>query len=187
MTVATTWMTSGLIIARMTEEELIDGILEREGGFTDDQHDSGGPTNFGITAASWGAYRRLGRAATAAEVNAITREQAVVFYRETYIAASPFQVIGYDPLRVQLIDFAVNSGTPRAVRWLQRTLGVPVTSALDTATLAAVAAHPGSLVNNALVAARVTMYQRIVAADATQEKYFRGWINRAVSFAQLGA
>jgi lysozyme family protein len=171
----------------MTETELIDDILEREGGFTNDPVDRGGATNFGITAASWGAHRRLGRAATPDEVRAITREEAVDFYHATYVSASPFQAIAYAPLRVQLIDFAVNSGTPRAVRWLQRTLAVPVTGVVDAATIAAAAAYPGSLVNNALVAARLAMYQRIVAGDVTQAKYLRGWINRAVSFSDFGA
>lgn len=43
----------------MTDDELIDGILEREGGFTNDPDDRGDPTSFGINAAAWGSYRGL--------------------------------------------------------------------------------------------------------------------------------
>jgi lysozyme family protein len=169
----------------MTESELIDGILTREGGFTNNPHDAGGPTNFGITAASWGTYARLGRVATADEVGAISRDQAIAYYRSTYVDNGPFAAIDAEPLRVQLIDFAVNSGTSRAIRWLQRTIGVPVTGVLDVPTHTAVSAAPPVLINNALVAARISMYSGIVENDSTQAVFLRGWIARALTFMQL--
>ena len=118
----------------MTDADVIDALLLREGGYQDDPKDpgnaGGGATSFGITSATWGTYRRLGRPATKDEIRAITRDQAVVFY-QTLLQASPFHAITYEPLKVQLEDFGVNSGNALAIRWLQRVLRVPVTSAMD--------------------------------------------------------
>jgi lysozyme family protein len=171
----------------MTEDELIDGILEREGGFVNDPVDHGGVTNFGITAAAWGQYKNLNRPGTVAEMQAITRADAVEFYRQKYIVNSAFKAVKYEPLRAQLIDFAVNSGETRATRWLQRAIGLPATGTLDAETLTNLNTLPPALVNNALVAARVAMYQRIVQSEPAQVKFLRGWINRAVSFSSFAA
>ena len=171
----------------MTEDELIDGILEREGGFVNDPVDHGGATNFGITAAAWGQYRKLTRPCTPAEMQAITRAEAVEFYRQKYIINSAFKAVQYEPLRAQLIDFAVNSGEARATRWLQRAIGLPATGTLDLTTLSTLNALPPALVNNALVAARVAMYQSIVQSEPAQARFLRGWISRAVSFSSFGA
>lgn len=173
----------------MTTPELINGILEREGGYQDDPADAGngphGATNWGITAKSWGAYRQLGRVATRDEVKAITREQAVDFYRSQYVLTSPFRLVGYEPLQVQLIDFSVNSGTARATRWLQRVLDVPVTSVLDDRTRLALTRDRGALVNRALVAARCSMISGSVREGSIAEKFEQGLIRRAVSFLDL--
>ena len=41
-------MTPGAV----TQDEIIDGIIEREGGYSDRAEDSGGPTKFGIKLAT---------------------------------------------------------------------------------------------------------------------------------------
>lgn len=166
----------------MTTDALIDGLLEREGAYVDHVSDRGGPTNYGVTAAAWGEYRRFGRPATRAEIQGITREQAVEFYRLRYVTNSPFMAVAYEPLRCQLIDFAVLSGTERATRWLQRVLDVDPTGRMDDRTKLALNRDRGALVNRALVGARVQMFQAIVAADPSQQVFFRGWCARALSF-----
>lgn len=166
----------------MTTAELIDGILQREGGYVDDPADKGGATNFGITAKSWGLYRRIGRQATRAEMQALTREQALEFYRTQYVTNSPFSVVGYEPLRVQLIDFAVNSGLARATRWLQRVLDVPVTGAMDDRTKLALTRDRGPLVNRALVAARCYMLDQATDHGDIDKRFEEGLESRALSF-----
>ena len=79
------------------------------------------------------------------------------------------------------------SGETRATRWLQRAIGLPATGALDPATLSALNGLPAALVNNALVAARVAMYQSIVQSEPKQVKFLHGWINRAVSFSSFAS
>lgn len=164
----------------MTTDELIADTLNREGGYVNNPADKGGPTAFGVTAAAWGAYRRLQRHATPEEMQAMTHADAAGFYF-AQLQASPFGVLA-DPLRAQIFDFGVNSGEARATRWLQRTLCVPVTGVMDARTLQAVRASSVLLVNNALVAARIRMYRDIASNDPTQRQFLDGWISRAMSF-----
>jgi lysozyme family protein len=166
----------------MTDEQIIAEVIEREGGFADVANDRGSFTKYGITAATLGQWRKLGRPATRAEVRALTSAEAADIYRVRYVQNPGFDRIVFQPLRVQLIDFGVNSGPERAIRWLQRVCRVaPVDGVLGQATAAAVNALPGWLVNEALVAARLYMVD--ATSDAPDQKAFEeGWENRALSF-----
>lgn len=168
----------------MTEDAIIEGILEREKGYQNHAADRGNQgigTNWGITPLAWKLDRGLDRLPTIEEMKAITRAQAADFYRRRYIRSSPFAAIAFMPLRVQLIDFGINSGNARAARWLQRAIGVPVTGQIDAETLAVVAAHP-RLANNALVAARLKMIDGWTDGDHTQKAFEEGVESRALEF-----
>ena len=166
----------------MTTGDIIDGILKKEGRYVDHPKDKGGPTNYGITASTWGMEKRLGRVATREEVKAITEDEARDFYKRRHIDQSPFRMVTFEPLRVQLIDFGINSGTARATRWLQRAIGVPVTGLIDELTLAYLNAYPGRLINNALVAARLRMVDDWTDGDQGQKIFEEGVESRALSF-----
>lgn len=164
----------------MTTDELIDGIIAREGGFSQDGSDRGGATKFGITAADLGAWRHLGRPASRAEVKALAIDEARTIYRRQYV--QPFLSVPFDELRAQLVDFGVLSGTATAIRALQGVLGVPVDGLFGPRTQAALVAHDWRLVNAALVGARCRLLEGIVDRDATQLVFLHGWMRRAVSF-----
>jgi lysozyme family protein len=53
-----------------------------EGGWSDHAADPGGKTNWGITQATLGAYLR--RPASAAEIRALTKEQAKAIYKKLF-------------------------------------------------------------------------------------------------------
>jgi len=166
----------------MTEHEIIDAILKREGGYVDNAADHGGATNYGITANAWGWEKRLNRAATRAEVRAITEAQARDFYQRKYLEQGPFKRVAFEPLRVQLIDFGINSGNERATRWLQRAIGVPSTGVMDQITMDALNGYPPRLVNNSLVAARLKMIDDWTDGDKTQKVFEEGVESRALAF-----
>src|SRR5436309_7279313 len=114
--------------------ESIRRLLVSEGGYVNHPSDPGGPTNFGITL---GDYRRYVKAdATAADVRAMKVQEAKAIYRAKYWDA----MRGDDlPAGVDycVFDYAVNSGTGRAPKVLQRVLGISVTGRVDDTTLAA--------------------------------------------------
>jgi len=114
--------------------ESIRRVLASEGGYVNHPSDPGGPTNFGITI---GDYRRYMKPdASAADVRVMKVEEATSIYREKYWRAMRCDDL---PAGVDYcaFDYAVNSGTGRVPKVLQRVLGVGVTGRFDEATLAA--------------------------------------------------
>lgn len=179
----------------MTEADLLAGILQREGGLreaTQRPDQTWDPVTFrGVTAPTLGLWRKLGRPATRRELLAMTEGETRNIYRALYIEEPGFveERVPYEPLRVQLIDFGINSGAPRAVRWLQRVITVPVTGQMDVATVTWLHRHAGylGLVNEALAAARARMVVGAVQAGTIREEDERGLIHRALSFVGTGA
>ena len=108
----------------MTIEAIIDEILDvREGWpkYTNHPADRGGPTKGGVTLEAWREYS--GRPlATVADLKAITRGQAVAFYRARYITNPGFDRLPADRLQEFLIDYAVHSWIVRPVRALQEAI-----------------------------------------------------------------
>lgn len=117
----------------------LDRILNHEGGFTNDPADPGNwtggapgkgelkGTKYGIAANTYGHL----------DIANLTIEQAAEIYRRDFLA--PLQAVRYaDGVAYQLLDFAVNSGIGRAVRGLQRELGLVDDGAIGPKTIAAV-------------------------------------------------
>jgi lysozyme family protein len=99
----------------------IANILQSEGGYTNDREDPGGPTNWGITIFDARLYVK--KDATAADVKALTRAQAVTIYQDKY-----WDELDADELPAGLdytvVDYGVNSGVARAGRVLRQVLGL---------------------------------------------------------------
>jgi len=164
----------------MTTEAIIDGIIEREGGFVHHLADRGGPTNMGITLGTLSSYR--GHPVTAADVAALTEVEARAVYRRRYINEPGFLQIGDDALRAVLVDDAVLSGPATAITTLQKALLVPADGKLGPVTLAAVnAAGPEALIVS-LSKARCLRFARLVQHDPSQLPFLAGWLTRALSF-----
>jgi lysozyme family protein len=164
----------------VTDDEIVAGIVSREGGFSDNASDRGGSTNFGISARELGMWRKLRRPATTKEVRALTEEEARKIYLAQYLP--PFQGVPFDWLRAQLVDFGVLQGTATAVRGLQTVLGVQVDGVIGERTKAALLATNWKWVNNSLIAHRVKGFVDLVTKDVTQTVFFKGWVSRAVLF-----
>lgn len=183
----------------MTDDEILDSLLQREGGFRAQVTRPDGSvdpdTNWGVTAPEIGSWLGLGRAATTDEVKAFPQQEARAFYRARHIERVGFTVenIPYEPLRIQLIDFSVNSGSERAIRWLQRVLGLPTTGQMNEAVVRLLLlwndAKPPTadrsaimLVNDALVAARLYMIDRAVDQGRMRKVDEEGVESRALEF-----
>jgi lysozyme family protein len=110
-------------------------LLVHEGGYTNHPADPGGPTNFGITIADYRRYVKPN--ATAADVRAMRVEDAKAIYRAQYWNAMRCDELPAG-LDYAVFDFGVNSGIGRAVKFLQRLIGVAADGRTTDAVLAAV-------------------------------------------------
>ena len=97
---------------------MIDGLLEREGGFVNNPADKGGPTCFGITEAVARANGYRGA------MRQLPQSEAAAIYRRLYWLRPRFDEIAKRTPRVaaELFDTGVNMGPTVAVTFLQRAL-----------------------------------------------------------------
>lgn len=167
----------------MTEDQFLDALAEREGTKFAEPPAIDQPTGpYGIVLATLTLDR--GHLCTVAELKNLpagaAREVARRKIQRDVIAAGLNQ-IGYEPLRWQVLDFGYESGMARAIRWLQRTVGLSepfVTGSLDGRTLLALNRLPGPLVNNALAGERA----HAAYHGGTEPQFAAGVARRAIEF-----
>lgn len=159
---------------------IIEDLLRREGGYVDHPADRGGPTHFGIIRATLAEWR--GHPVSAAEVQALTRDEARTIYEALYLARPKLHQVQDVALRELLVDSAVNHGPARAVKWLQTALGVPADGVIGPRTLAALAGERAVDVYKRVLAARIAFYGRLVTDDRSQAAFAAGWAARAAEF-----
>jgi lysozyme family protein len=101
-------------------QEAVRDVLGNEGGYVFDPKDSGGETNWGITARVARAFGYM------APMRQMTREQAAEIYKARYWDTLRLDDVAAVAPRVafELFDTAVNQGTDAAARYLQRSLNV---------------------------------------------------------------
>lgn len=179
----------------MTDDQLIAGIIDREGGFVNHPADRGGPTQFGITKARY--ERTVGHSVTLDEFKArCTLDVARGIYRDDYL--KPWLWVTKDRLRALLVDWAVTSGHDDPAKAIQAAVGADVDGVLGPQTirltLAALEAGLGAEVHRLVLTARAEHYMRL-ALDEPQLKaimaggpklqlvFLKGWLRRVLQFA----
>lgn len=165
----------------MRTDEILDDVLRREGSaYTFYAADRGGQTKHGITLRTLEAFR--GRRCLPSELELLTEVEARAIYRRQYIEAPGFSAIADEQLRALVIDFGVHSGQARATKALQQALGVDPDGVFGPATRAALERAELTTVYRALLTARFLFLADVVARDASQRVFLRGWIARCCEF-----
>lgn len=115
--------------------------MEHEGGFTDDTAlgDKGGMTTWGVTHIDWARWTK--KPTTRYEMKRLSQNDVKPLYKAFY-----WDLMKCDELPAGLdyamFDYGVNSGVNRAIKVLQRLLGVTVDGIIGKETLAAVHTYP---------------------------------------------
>lgn len=120
-------------------------LIAHEGGFTDDQRDSGnrkgdghgntGSTMLGVTAYNWSKY--TGKPAPAEVMKQLTVDDVAPLYKTNYWDAIKADDLpsGVD---VSCADLCVNAGPRRAAKVLQKSVGAKADGKIGPQTMAAV-------------------------------------------------
>jgi uncharacterized protein (TIGR02594 family) len=161
-------------------------LLVHEGGYSNHPSDPGGPTNYGITIHDFRKY--IDRNGTAADVRAMTVEQAKTIYRRRY-----WDVQRCDQLPAgvdyAIFDYGVNSGIGRSGKVLRRVLGLSDgTSAITDEVIAAAGRRDPKVLASAICDERLAFLRGL----GTWPTFGRGWGRRvaevrAAALAMAGA
>lgn len=150
--------------------------LKEEGGYVNNQHDSGGETNHGITHATYDAYRDSIKQPRQS-VQLITDAEVRTIYDEMYFQPAKCPQM-HSPLDCVVFDWAVNGGVPRAIQTLQDALGVPGDGIFGPHTAAALASADVWDTCKAFNNIRREWYQNRVKQKPDQQVFLAGWLGR---------
>lgn len=182
----------------MDVDNLIDELIEREGGYANHPVDRGGPTMYGITEAVARAHGFAGA------MRDLPREEAAAIYRRLYWLRPKFDRVAQRVPRVaaELFDTGANMGPAVATTFLQRALTALNRSGRDYAdltpdgrigsmTLAALDAYlvarsqrgGETVLLRALEALQGERYLRLAEKRPANEAFLYGWLaNRVGTF-----
>lgn len=144
--------------------------LPHEGGWSDHPKDPGGATMKGITL---NTYRRWKPGATKYQLRTITNSEVEMIYRDGF-----WKPVRGDQLPAgvdaAVFDYGVNSGPPRAIKEMQRVLGVVADGDIGPATLSKLRAVDGKRVIQGICRRRLSFMQSLKIWST----FGRGWSRR---------
>ena len=175
----------------MDVDDLIDALIEREGGYANHPADRGGPTKFGITEAVARAHGYRG------PMRDLPREEAAAIYKRLYWLRPKLDQVAKRSAAVaeELFDTGANMGPAVAATFLQRALSalnrdrkdypdlVP-DGRIGAATLAALdkfielrgKASGETVLLRALDALQGERYLRLAERRPANEVFLYGWL-----------
>ncbi len=136
-------------------EKALEFLFPPEGGYVNNKHDRGGPTNMGITQSTFNSYRKR-KDLPYKDVKNITREEAKAIYYDDYWKVSGADKISDPNMAVAMFDTAVLHGPGTAKIFYNQSNG-------DL---------------NKFLEIRQKSYDKIVANDPEQKIFYNGWNNR---------
>ena len=154
-------------------------MLKSEGGYSDDQRDSGnhlpdgreGSTMLGVTQYNWENW--AGHEVTQDQMKKLTPEDVKPFYKKKI-----WDVCRCDELKSGIdylvFDFAVNAGCGGSAKVLQTAVGVTPDGGIGPITLAAVNALPEAELIEKFSQAKENFYRGLGNFNV----YGEGWLNR---------
>ncbi|QKD81543.1 hypothetical protein HPC62_04495 [Thermoleptolyngbya sichuanensis A183] len=157
-------------------QEALRFTLRWEGGYVNHPADCGGETNFGITTATYRAYRQS-RGLPVQSVRLITEDEVRDIYEQLYWQPAQCSMM-QRPLAIAHFDTAVNFGVGGATMFLQEILGLRVDRVFGPVTQQATAQASHLDLAQRLCQARTDYRYRRVTRDPSQRVFLQGWLDR---------
>ena len=158
-------------------KKFLDYIFEVEGGYTNDENDRGGATNFGIT--HYDAKKYLGYTG---DMRDFKKSDAEKIYEKVYYRGNHIDKITDDRVALSIFDWAVNSGG-KGIKKAQIVANkfvanLIIDGIIGKKTLEAInAIDPAAFLKEYHEMQR-TFYKNLAARDSSQEGFLKGWLNR---------
>ncbi len=146
-------------------------LLEHEGGYVNNVNDRGGMTNLGVTKRVYDEW--IGRESTEQEMRDLTPDDVAPIYKKNY-----WDRVKGDQLPSGVdwcaFDWAVNSGSGRPAKAIQRAVGATQDGAIGNQTLGLVAEKDPKFIIDYVYTVRQAFYESL-----DDYKHFgRGWSRR---------
>ncbi len=162
-------------------EQSLEWLLEEEGGFSNHPADTGGATMYGVTHATYDAWRKAIKRPKQS-VKLITQEEAFALYKAMYWDEAGCDKLPW-PINYMVFDAAVNSGPSRGTKWLQEALRTKIDGVIGPKTLALLNQvmddDPGVLVYR-LIDVRLKFLVTLIRAKPSQMAFLLGWMRRLI-------
>ncbi|HYG15106.1 MAG TPA: glycosyl hydrolase 108 family protein [Bacteroidia bacterium] len=164
-------------------------VLKWEGGWADDPSDKGGKTNMGVTLTTWKAQgwdNNHDGVIDDIDLRMATKEQIAAICKKNYWDFVKGDQIGHQLIAQNIVDFGWGSGPVTATKRVQRVLGVADDGKIGPGTLGAINNYPNQqellmkLVND-----RLAFLDAIIARDASQKRFEKGWKRRVYDMVDM--
>jgi len=160
-------------------EQSFNLVIKSEGGFTNDQRDSGnhlpdgrqGSTMLGCTQANWEAY--VGHKVTQDDMKKLTKEDVKPLYKKNYWDAVSGDLLP-SGLDYAAFDFAINAGPGASRKMIQKALGVVADGSIGPNTLAAIQKADAKELMHKFSDAKTAFYKSLGNFNV----YGAGWLRR---------
>lgn len=114
------------------------------------------------------------------DVKELTAAQASLVLKKLYWDFMKADSVNNQSLAMYIVDGGLTQGRVLIAKYVQSILGVTVDGMFGQKTINAInMLNDPSVLFEALKSKRIDRYNAIVARDATQNKFIKGWINRA--------
>lgn len=166
-------------------DKAFDFVILNEGGYSNDKDDKGGATNYGITQGTLNAAYN-DKIVTHNNIKKLKKDEAKKIYEVRYWKPSKADIMSV-PLCILHFDAAVNHGTGGAGKLLQRTLNdygasLTIDGVVGEKTIKALKSKDDKygvlILSRKYCDEREKYYYSIVAANPSQNKFLKGWLNR---------
>lgn len=153
-------------------------VLQHEGNFINNIHDSGGITNMGITARTLASY--LKAPVSVDQMKALTIEQASHIYETAFWDELNLDSIQSQALATIIMDLAVVMGPSTIVKMIQEILHLTEDGILGSHTVASINqfTDPKWLAIELICEAQ-NRFSEICYRDEPQIQFLTGWLHRS--------
>ena len=167
-------------------EKAVIATLAAEGVLSNDKHDKGGITAWGITGETLDVYRRKTGLLAHVQVATLSRDEAVAIYRALYWR---YDMVNSQFIATKMFDLGVNVGLTQAQLFVQRAINfiggpqIAEDGMWGAATLERLNVIGSMKVTalawfKALVYFGAVFYVGLVAKNHTQSDFIDGWLTR---------